>query len=600
MVARTLITTAKENTWPKDKKKPVLFLGDWCKLYQRKSFWQDMESKTASYHWDDRKKLLNDYRLLQDIHEKFLLQLSGILNKIHNTNHSVRYWRILIGPWLGWFVQIIFDRWFMLNKVIEEGEIDHCIVIKRNLIDVATNDMSDFCNSIIYDDLNEAICGQLLQICWKNKVDIELINDQKTPKKQINNLTWQDKIDSEKTLGLKNIIREKIKKLLPIFNKLFPKDNGYFFISSYLPLLSGFKLQMRLGQFPKLWKAPFTPVVKADKSYRQWSLDLNNINTDSFEALVARLIPQHLPKVYLEGYDILKSVSEKLPWPSKPKAIFTGTPLPDTEVFKIWVAEKTEDGVPLVIAQHGGHYGTSPFAFLEEHEIKIADKWISWGWSDESRPQIIPVGNLKAFGSDIEYDPKGGALMVELTIPRYSYFLKAATIAGQFLNYFQEQKVFLNTLPKVLREKVLIRVNNVDYDWSLPSRFNDLMPEVEVDFGHQNIRNLIKKSRLYISTYNATTYLESMAWNIPTIIFWNEEHWELKEDVKPYFELLKSAGIFHNSPQSAARQMVDIWDNVDDWWLSESVQKARLVFCKQFSNMPKDPLGELEMLFKSI
>ncbi|SVE59247.1 uncharacterized protein METZ01_LOCUS512101, partial [marine metagenome] len=149
-----------------------------------------MESKTASYHWDDRKKLLNDYRLLQDIHEKFLLQLSGILNKIHNTNHSVRYWRILIGPWLGWFVQIIFDRWFMLNKVIEEGEIDHCIVIKRNLIDVATNDMSDFCNSIIYDDLNEAICGQLLQICWKNKVEIELINDQKIPKKQKNNLTW--------------------------------------------------------------------------------------------------------------------------------------------------------------------------------------------------------------------------------------------------------------------------------------------------------------------------------------------------------------------------------------------------------------------------
>ena len=63
------------------------------------------------------------------------------------------------------------------------------------------------------------------------------------------------------------------------------------------------------------------------------------------------------------------------------------------------------------------------------------------------------------------------------------------------------------------------------------------MPEIRVDPGHQDIRNLIKKSRLYISTYNATTYLESMAWNIPTIIFWNEEHWELKEDVKPYFEL---------------------------------------------------------------
>ena len=79
------------------------------------------------------------------------------------------------------------------------------------------------------------------------------------------------------------------------------------------------------------------------------------------------------------------------------------------------------------------------------------------------------------------------------------------------------------------------------------------------------IRNLIKKSRLFISTYNATTYLESMAWNVPTIIFWDENCWELKEEAKPYFELLKSVGIFHNSPESAAKHMTNIWDNVDDW-----------------------------------
>ena len=124
MVARTLITTAIEETWPKDKDKPVLFLGEWCKLYHRKSLWKDMNAKTAPYHWDDRKKLIGDYRLLQTTHEKFLIQLSGILNKLHNTNHSERYWRILIGPWLGWFVQIVFDRWFMLKKVIEEEELD--------------------------------------------------------------------------------------------------------------------------------------------------------------------------------------------------------------------------------------------------------------------------------------------------------------------------------------------------------------------------------------------------------------------------------------------------------------------------------------------
>ena len=120
MVARTLITTAEENTWPKDKKKPVLFLGEWCKLYTQKNLWQDMDSKTASYHWDNREKLIKDYGYLQDLHENLLIKLSDSLNKIHHTNHSIRYWRILIGPWLGCFVQMVFDRWFMLQKTIEE------------------------------------------------------------------------------------------------------------------------------------------------------------------------------------------------------------------------------------------------------------------------------------------------------------------------------------------------------------------------------------------------------------------------------------------------------------------------------------------------
>ena len=63
MVARTLITTAKENTWPKDKKKPVLFLGEWCKLYTRKNLWQGMDAKTVAYHWQDREKLIKAKKL---------------------------------------------------------------------------------------------------------------------------------------------------------------------------------------------------------------------------------------------------------------------------------------------------------------------------------------------------------------------------------------------------------------------------------------------------------------------------------------------------------------------------------------------------------
>ena len=597
MVERILITTSIEETWPKDKTKPILFLGEWCKLYHRKSLWQDLNAKTMTYHWDDRKKLHNDYRSLVNLHDIFLTQLISILNKIHNKNYSDRYWRILIGPWLAFFVQIIFDRWSMLKKAIEEGEVNHCVIIKKNSKDESTNDMSEFCTKFNDDNWNELIYGQLLQRCWSNKVSIEFIDNGIKPS---NNLSWEKEIINERTVGLKNIIREKVKKLIPIFNSLFPKDNAYFFISSYLPWLSEFKLQIRLGQFPKFWRTPNIPNVKTNMNFRQWNLDVKNFKIDSFEAVIAELIPQHMPKAYLEGYESLKSISEETPWPTKPKIISTGTLWLSSEVFKIWIAEKTEQGVPLVIIQHGGHFGTSPFSFLEDHQIKISDKWISWGWSDNLRPKIIPIGNLKGFGTSAKYDRNGKGLLVEYTIPRYSYYLYAVVMGGQFLDYVEEQKVFLNSLPVAIRNKILVRVNKVDYGWDLGKRFKDFAPEASVDMGHQDIRQLIKKSRVYISTYNATTYLEAMSWNIPTIIFWNENHWELKKDVHPYFDLLKSVSIFHGSPESAANHLAEIWDNIDAWWFSESVQDARLIFCNQFAKNPNNALKELEVFFKSL
>ena len=123
MVARTLITTADERTWPKDKNEPVLFLGEWCKRYSRKHIWQVMDYEVATYHWDDRNQLKENSFYLQEVYEVILRELSEYLNIIHGTKHNLRYWRIIIGPWLSIFIPILFDRWVMLDKAINENEI---------------------------------------------------------------------------------------------------------------------------------------------------------------------------------------------------------------------------------------------------------------------------------------------------------------------------------------------------------------------------------------------------------------------------------------------------------------------------------------------
>ena len=45
--------------------------------------------------------------------------------------------------------------------------------------------------------------------------------------------------------------------------------------------------------------------------------------------------------------------------------------------------------------------------------------------------------------------------------------------------------------------------------------------------------------------------------------FSNKKYWELREDVKPYFDLLKNCGLYHTSAQSLCNHINKVYDDVD-------------------------------------
>jgi len=253
-----------------------------------------------------------------------------------------------------------------------------------------------------------------------------------------------------------------------------------------------------------------------------------------------------------------------------------------------------------VVGQHGGNYGIGLWESSEEHQCAISDCWLSWGWSDESRPHIKPMCNLKMVGRDLGWNPVGHVLMAEMTIPRYSYRMYSVPVAGQWLGYFEDQCRFVDALPEQIRSKLIVRLQQQDYSWHQKQRWKDCYPNVRLDDGQASIAPLIKKSRIYVSTHNATTFLESMAMDIPTIIFWNPHYYELRESAVPYLERLKRVGIFHVTPESAAQQMARVWDDVAAWWKSKPVQAVRKEFCYRYSRMPGQPLEDIEQVLRQI
>ena len=77
--------------------------------------------------------------------------------------------------------------------------------------------------------------------------------------------------------------------------------------------------------------------------------------------------------------------------------------------------------------------------------------------------------------------------------------------------------------------------------------------------------------------------MEFLSLNIPTIIFWNPEHWEIHDRSKRCFKELEKVGIFHKTAESASLKVAEIWDNIPSWWNQKEIQSARKYFCDNFA-----------------
>jgi putative transferase (TIGR04331 family) len=309
----------------------------------------------------------------------------------------------------------------------------------------------------------------------------------------------------------------------------------------------------------------------------------------------------HIPVAYLESYpELVKQVAHN-GWPSRPCVIWTSNAENSNEHFKAYTAEKVEQGSPFVMGQHGGHFGVGLWSFNEEHHLAIADSYFSWGWKEVNTPHIRPLGQFKYKKPiGVNHCRQNRVLLVTSNMPRYSYHMYSVVVSRQWLDYLEDQFTFCRSLPLHLRRALIVRLFPNDYGWDQALRWHDHWPDVELDSGRCKMEDLIRQCRIYVSTYNATTYLESFTMNVPTVIFWNPEHWELRASAQPYFDELEKAGIFHKTPEGAARHVAMVWNDVQAWWERSDVQKVRQKFCERYARMPDDLLRRVENALQDV
>lgn len=573
---RLLVTTSHEASW--DINQPTIFLGEWCKKEDREHIWSRINFEVASPYGLGSDKRLPDVDEKHKLYDILIKELSHKLNDFHNKNYSVRYWTILIGPWLDSFLMVVMNRYKSLEATIEKFDISKTISINQKDFSLTKNDYSDFRAAIGSDLWNNALYVEILKNIKGKKIEII--------KKNIENSVISNH-DNE--LIFKTFLKKLVFKGLNLF-KLFSRNTDAFIINSYLPILDEIKLKLSLGQFPTIWRSP-----KMDKNILQ-SLKLNREdffiefkNFDGIEKEARRLINKLIPKCYIEGYELMCRHVNKVNWPSNPKFIYTSNNFTGDELFKFWLGFNVENGTPYYAGQHGANYGTH-YDSKNWTELNTADRFYSWGWKDiYVGINVIPAFNFKIINKlNCSYDKCGKLLLVERS---------PGTRDGVRDRYYenlvaQEDMMKLyGKLHKTVQDQSLVRPH---HRASPSKRSKETYKLIHIASNTCDIYKLVKKSRLTVFNYDSAGLLELLALNVPVICFWRGDH--LLPESKIYYKLLKDSGIVFESFEKVANHINTNWEDIDSWWLSTNVQRARLEFCKQYSRVTKNPISSLKKL----
>jgi len=226
--------------------------------------------------------------------------------------------------------------------------------------------------------------------------------------------------------------------------------------------------------------------------------------------------------------------------------------------------------------------------------IAMSDRYLSWGWSDADQPSVCPGPATRLIGMKKRPSKSDGiCLQVTTSVHRYHGLMLSMPLGPEMKHYLDDQLEFAASLSTPVRTELIVRLPPQDFGWDLMARWDDADPEITTDNGRLNFDDLLKRTRLYVATYNATTFLESFTQGIPTVMFWNPKQWELADAAKPYFELLRQASILFDDPVSCAQHINAIWEDVPGWWSTPQVSEAVRIFCTQYAYVGRRPLREL-------
>gem|GEM_PF-2814477 len=553
-----LQTTALEE-FQLDGKSEVL-LGEWCK--------KDLNDKREvfPYLWNNSDKILNAMEHTNKYYEEFLDILKDELNRIHNIKKDKQYYRIILGNWLLYYINSSYDRFITVRLFYKKyGKFDAKILDET--LYYTPIDFNDYVRVLQTDEYNLQIYSKVIKYFFKSKRFENYISSKPllTPEIKLTDLKSCIKNFSYIITNLTSYFtKNRILITKPYFG-----EKGVWAIIKLL-IFSKFKIIL---DERNLELSNYSPININNRE----AIKSNTNNL--FKDYLLKNIMLDIPKLYIEDFKefrllILNSYNTDI------KQIYTSIGMHIDNRLKFFVAEHYSS-LTVFSHQHGGTYGTSLIFKTEEYEESVSTYFLTAGWQDDHK--TIPFG-IPKLSKPLKIIQSNNIFYISTSNPKYlirfelyvgsSYYLKEFFIRMEnILINLKLQNFYIRPYPNEYskyRITEIINRNNLD---------------IKLD-SSKNMSELFSQAKLIILDHMGTTMLESLHYNIPTIVILDPNIERFRENSLEIMANLEKNKMMFFDIAEATNFINNISNNVDNWWLSDDVQNARNKFVEKYAHLP--------------
>ena len=555
-------------------KENLILLGDWCK--NNKSYLDNENLNKRDilnfYKSYDSKNKTFDSIKINYVYEDLLKQLKKNLNLIHNKNYNKRYWEILLSRWLFTFVVDIYTIWQIAEKIKPSNfskfislKLDKKIFVTENTLHYHIS------NSTSLDKLwAHYTFIRIVKFIHKNKIKNEEYELRR-------NFTKKTNSNHHYGLNVSKVIYMNLKKKILFYNTSFNKKI----------ILDLLEKNLFFNYFYS--KKKIFNKVKIDYKIRDKLHQLFSKKTTNFNKFLYEFVSENIPKIFLENYKFLESAHKDLNWPRNFDYICTSYGQYYDEIFKLFVAKEVSNKAKFYLFQHG--YG-GIFADEDIYNVnidsKISDKFFSWGNNTKLdyknffyTKDVIPLPVKKFRSSN---DNKALIFLYgfpDNPIRPLNGFENGNRINIKTFTYFLE---FYNKI-KIPKSKIYLRIQDNNFDYlkkSIKLKINK--PKFE-NWKILSLKNSLKTANLCINFFLGTPFLESLFYNKPTILIYDETiNMNFDKNFLKIFKSLEKNNIIFKDLKKAIDFVNINHIEIDKWWNQKRVQEVREKFCVSYCN----------------